>query len=179
MQDVAAELQRLAQSDQISLQSLLEHEEFIDVLIEATQIVLRTSVTEKKAALKNAVINSALPNPPEASLQNIYLRFVDDLTSWHLRVLSLFHDPRQWFMDHGRKSPEFTMTSSLGALLEKAFPELAGRREFYDFISKDLYLKGLLSTDGLHTMMTASGTYESRSTDLGKGLIRFISISDL
>lgn len=175
MEAVASELQRLAQEKALSLETLLENEQFIDAILEASQAALRTSNLEKREALKNAVINSALPNPPEESLQKIYIRLVDELTEWHIKILALFHAPEAWFVQHNRQPPQFSMSSSLKALLEKAFPELARRREFYDYVAKDLFLKGLLSTEGLHTTMSATGAYQSRSTELGKGFISFVS----
>jgi hypothetical protein len=178
MEAVASELQRLAQKEALSLEALLENEQFIDAVLEASQAAIRTSNSEKREALKNAVINSALPNPPEGSLQKIYIRLVDELTEWHLRILALFHSPEVWFTQRNRQAPQFAMTSSLKALLEKAFPELVGRREFYDYIAKDLFLKGLLSAEGLHTTMSATGAYQSRSTELGKGFISFVSESN-
>jgi hypothetical protein len=177
MEAVASELQRLAQKQVFSLEALLENEQFIDTILEASQAAIRTSSSEKREALKNAVINSASPNPPEESLQKIYIRLVDELTEWHLRILALLHSPETWFTQRDRQAPQFAVTSSLNALLEKAFPELVGRREFYDYVAKDLFLKGLLTTDGLHGNMSATGAYQSRSTDLGKGFISFVSES--
>lgn len=175
MESVAQELQRLAKNGQLSLEELTENEAFVDALLEASQAAMRTSNNEKKEALKNAVVNAALPNPPDESLQNIYIRLVNELTVWHIRILALFHAPQAWFSQHNRAIPHFAITSSLSALLEKAFPELLGRREFYDFIAKDLYLKGLFSTEGLHTSMSPTGAFSSRTTDLGKGFLSFIT----
>jgi hypothetical protein len=52
--------------------------------------------------------------------------------------------------------------------------DLANRREVYDQFWKDLYVYGLVNTDGLHAMTSASGARVSRTTDLGKQFLRFI-----
>ena len=93
MEEVGDALRTLEKKMGIVLESLQENEEFIDVAIEATQIAIKTSNQEKRKALKNAILNSALPNPPEESLQKMFLSFIDTLTVWHLKLLELFNDP--------------------------------------------------------------------------------------
>lgn len=175
MEAVATELQRLAQRESLSLESLLDNDQFTDAMLEASQAALRTSNATKLKALKCAVINSALPEPPEDSVQKICIRLVDELTEWHIKILVLFHEPRVWFLQNGISPPVFNITSSLSALLEKAFPELRGRRDLYDYLANDLFLKGLLGIGNLHMNMSADGAYDSRSTKLGKTFIGFIS----
>lgn len=175
MESVASELQRLANNGALSLETLLGNEQFVDAVLEASQAAIRTSNAEKRLALKNAVANSALPSCPDESLQKIYFRLVDELTPWHIRLLVLFHAPRDWFAERGRPVPEFNITSNLAVILQRAFPELASRRDFYEFIVADLHRKGLVVTQGMNTSLSASGVFQSWTTELGKGLIAFIS----
>jgi hypothetical protein len=49
----------------------------------ASQAALRNSQKEKLTALRNAVLNAALPNPPEESIQQMFVNFIDSLTVWH------------------------------------------------------------------------------------------------
>ena len=67
------------------------------------------------------------------------------------------------------------MIGSLSQILTSAYPELQNQRAFYDLVSKDLWNNGLMNTDGLHAMMSASGTGASRSSDIGKQFLRFIT----
>ena len=50
---------------EIDLKSLQTNDIFIDTVLKATQAAIRTNQQEKKKALLNAVLNAALPNPPE------------------------------------------------------------------------------------------------------------------
>jgi hypothetical protein len=63
----------------------------------------------------------------------------------------------------------------LGNVLEHNIPEMAGRKNLYDQLWKDLYINGLVNTDGLHTMMTGQGLAQKRTTKLGDAFLRFIS----
>jgi hypothetical protein len=60
-------------------------------------------------------------------------------------------------------------------LLEAMFPDLRGGREFYDQIVKDLYGRGLMTIESLHTMMTESGMYAKRTTMLADKFLTFIA----
>jgi len=124
--------------------------------------------------LRNAVLNAALPNTLEEDLQLMFLEFVDSLTPWHLRVLKFLDNPKGWGQKHGITYPSWSMGSP-SAALEFAFADLRGKRQLYDIFVKDLYSRGLLSTGSLHTTITGEGMLASRTTDIGKQFITFIT----
>lgn len=128
----------------------------------------------KLDALRDAVSNPAAPLPPAESLHQMFLSWADRFTVWHLRMLSFFDDPKTWFTARGRQFP-LQMMGSLSQILTSAYPELQTQRAFYDLVAKDLWNSGLMNTDGLHTMMSASGADASRTTDIGKQFLRFIT----
>jgi len=173
MEEVAEALRRLENQRKVSIEELQEDETFIDTLLHASQAAMRTHQQEKRDALRNAVLNSALPNPPDESLRLVFLSLVDQFTVWHLRLLKLFQDPEGWAKKHNRNYGSIYM-GGLSSILEIAYPELRGRREFYDQVWRDLYLRGLVNTESLHTMMTATGLMTKRTTDLGDRFLKFI-----
>ncbi len=173
MEEVGEALRRLEEEIGVVLESLQENDEFIDVAVEATQIAIRTSTKEKREALKNAVLNSALPNSPEESLQKMFLSFIDTLTVWHLKLLDLFNDPPAYIQRHNIQFGNISM-GAMSHLVETAFPELRGKRDLYDLIWKDLYSRALVNTEGLHTMMTRSGILSERTTQIGKLFLDYI-----
>ena len=173
MQEVGEALRQLEENMGVVLESLSENDQFIDIAIEATQIAIKTSVQEKREALKNAILNVALPNPPEESLQNLFLSLIDTLTVWHLKLLELFNDPPEYIQKHRLQSGNISM-GAMSHLVENVFPELKGRRDLYDLIWKDLYSRALVTTDGLHTMMTGSGIVTKRTTKIGILFLEFI-----
>lgn len=163
--DIGERLQRL----EIVLETLPENDVFIDISIKATEIALKTSEDEKKEALKNAVIHSTNASI-DISLQQIFLGYIDTFTVWHIRLLKLFDDP-------SKQRDKFSTLSmgGLSSILDSVYPELKNERAFYDQIWKDLYLKGLVNAEGLHTTMSESGLLASRTTDMGKKFLAYIS----
>jgi hypothetical protein len=172
MEEVGDALRQLESKMGVVIEKLRDNEQFVDAAIEATQIALRTSNAEKKEALRNALLNSALPNPPEETVQKMFFSFIDTLAVWHIKLLGLFDNPPH-FIERYHLQFKVSM-GSMSQLLETAFPELRGRRNLYDLIWKDLYSRGLVNTDGLHTTMTGGGIVAQRTTELGKGFIAFI-----
>ncbi len=161
-------------ASELTPEKLSQNEAFVSTALRATEIAVRTHQQEKLEALRNAVVSAALPGAPDDTLQQIFLNHVDSLTPWHLRVLSFFDDPRGWGERHGISYPTWTMGSP-SRVLEQSMPSLAGQRGFYDQIVSDLEQRGLMQSGGLHTTMTAQGMFSSRTTDLGKQFLSFIS----
>jgi hypothetical protein len=155
-------------------EELSKNDTFITTVTHATQAAIRNHQAEKLEALRNAVLNSALPNPISEDIQLIFLNFIDTLTPCHLRVLKFFENPRAWGEKHGITYPDW-YTGSTSVALEHTFPELSGKREFYDLLVKDLFSRGLMNTDSLHTTVTGRGMLDSHTTAMGQQFISFIT----
>jgi hypothetical protein len=175
MESIGSGLERLEEKQKTVIDDLKSNDVFIDTVLQASQVALRSSHNEKKESLRNAVLNAALPHPPNESRQQMFIHWIDSYTVWHLRLLKLFANPRAWYSENKRQPPEYHITGSLGQLLCDAFPELKDERGFYDKIAKDLYNDGLFGSEYLHVMMSGMGVYEERSTPLSAEFLRFIS----
>ena len=170
MQSVGLALEKLRQEG-LDLDSLGNSDAFIDTVLHATHIALRNHQEEKRAALRNAIMNTAIGTTLDNMRRHMFLRYVDEFTLEHLGILALFDNPVDWFERAQRAFPKLYM-GGLSHVLVEAFPALQGQREIYEQIWKDLYQRGLVNTDGLHTMMT--GLQDSRTTELGKAFLGFI-----
>jgi len=173
MTEIGKALRDLEENRGIKLEELRSNDVFIDTVLQASQIALRNSQGEKRRALRNTTLNAALPNPPEQSLQQIFLNFIDTFTVWHLRLLKLFHDPLGWAKDNKHNFPVMNM-GSLRRVLESAFPELDGKRTLYQQIWRDLYQRGLVDTESLDTTMSKQGVMSRHTSELGKQFLQFI-----
>jgi hypothetical protein len=90
-------------------------------------------------------MNTALQNSPEEDTHLIFLNLVDSMTSWHLNLFLSIDDEWSWKSFKGDPdSPENSYVVSACPIIEGVFPELRGRRDFYDHILKDLANSGLL-----------------------------------
>ncbi|HAK73125.1 MAG TPA: hypothetical protein DCP36_05210 [Sporomusaceae bacterium] len=171
------ELNRLSNEiDKFNLDKLVHNEAFITTILHATQIALRNHQMEKLIALRNAVINSAVQETADEGLNTYFLSVVDNLTEWHLRILILLDNPREWFIKNGREVPH-VHRGPIAVIVLKAFeekpPEFGG---LIEQIGKDLFSRGLLGIESLNTIMTGEGLLQSRTTAHGKRFIRFLTV---
>ncbi len=157
-----------------SIENLSENELFVSTVVQAATAAQRTHLQEKRAALRNAVLNIALsPNLDDTKIE-IVLGMIESMSVWHIRILDLFANPSEWALRNNKPFPGSWSTGGRSRVLEFAYPELAGKRNFYDPIVRDLNTKGLLSTDSLHATMTREGTIQPAVTEWGADLARLI-----
>lgn len=168
VEELKSKVEKLGNKD------LSENESFISAVMQASQVAQRTHQDEKLEALRNAIQNAALPHAPDEDLQLVFLRFIDELTPWHLRILDLLDGPGEWGRRNKINFPGWSMGGP-STVLEFAFHDLRGQRDFYDQVVSDLQVRGLISQGSfLHTTMTGGGMMASRSTSMGKQFLRFI-----
>ncbi|MEZ0611018.1 hypothetical protein ACAW74_21070 [Fibrella sp. WM1] len=174
MNEVAEKLKFLEQNNQIDFSSLSQNDKFIDTIIQATTIAIKTSEQKKILALRNAVINTALNETPDKTKSQIFLNFVDTFTVLHLTILTFFNNPRAWFEKNGQTPPNL-MIGSMSSVLKAAFPSLVGQDELVDLIWNDLHNTGLHNSSGLKSIISGDGALAERTTQLGKEFIGFIT----
>ncbi|MGZ9734698.1 hypothetical protein [Flavobacterium sp. GNP002] len=178
MIEVGEKLKQLEQKEELDLIKLSNNDVFIDVVLQTTQLALRTSEKEKIQYFKNVILNSAVEENPNITEVQIFLNFISTFTVWHIKILKLFDNPENWFKKNGKSLPNY-MAAGLSNVLEEAYPELNGKRELYDLIWDDLSRAGLHKTSGLHTTMTGSGLMTPRTTTFGKEFLEFITESPI
>jgi hypothetical protein len=172
MEDIAKRLKKLEEEKRISYEELGSNDQFVDAILKTTQIALRSSQKEKLEALKNALVNVALGNFTDQDTMHTFLNFIDTFSVWHIRILKLYNDPTRWFEESGRAFPNYF--GGLETIMEEAYPDLRGKRNFYDIVWRELSQNGLLTGASLHTMMTGQGLSQRHTTDLGQQFLKFI-----
>ena len=178
MNDIAEGLRKLEEQEQCVIDDLKGNDTFIDTVMQASQAVLRTAQEDKRKALRNSVLNSALPSSPDDSQQAMFVLFIDTLTVWHLRLLRLFVDPLRWFEENNMEPPQFHIVGSLQKMICGAFPELQGESDLIEQYVSDLQIRGLLSKFSYHMAMGTEGIYTRRGTKLGRQFLEFITAPD-
>lgn len=173
MNDVAEHLKELEERGELNLEDLQDNETFITTVMQASQAAIRNHQSEKREALRNAVLNAALPHAPEESIQQLFINQVDTFTVWHMRILDLFKEPPAWFERNGITPPDFSFTSSLEELITAAWPDLKDRYEFLNVIIQELKTKGLYSGGELGTTMSGGGAFQKRTTKMGNSFLKF------
>lgn len=123
MEEVGQRLIKLEESNKIDIDKLSENEIFIDTIIQASYLALKTSDKKKITALKNAITNTALDKSADLAINQIFLNLIDVFTSWHIKILNLFNNPKNWFESRSIVPPNY-MSGSLRSILYEAFPTL-------------------------------------------------------
>jgi hypothetical protein len=172
--EIASAISQLQEHTELLSKPLSENEAFIDAVLHATQMALRTHQAEKLQALRNAVKNSARLGAPNENVQLMFLRFVDELTPLHLRVLSLFEDPRKRLEDCGRALTP-AAAGGIAPLIYHYIPESNGQGHLAEQIWRDLSARGLIEHVGLFVAMTTEGVLTPRATYFGRQFLKFIS----
>ena len=163
---------------ELTPEKLASNEVFVTVAMQASQVAIRNHQQAKLEALRNAVLNAALPNAPDDNEQMIFLRLVDQLTPLHLRTLTLLDNPRTWMEKHQVPNPGWGM-GGVSTVIEHCLPDLRGQRDIYDQLIRDLQADGLIGQGQfVHVTMTGGGMVESRTTDRAKRFIKYISAPD-
>lgn len=176
--------------DTLDADTLSQNDIFISTAMKSVQIALRTHQQEKLEALRNAMLNAALPESPDDSVQLVFLSYVDRFTEWHLRSLRFLQDPRalvgevdpkDYWRPIGDKGAS-TYTATETEYVASAFPEVEAHQDLIMQIRRDLNSCGLSKWDPF-----GPGTpekflnvfYRRKTTDFGDAFIDFISEPDL
>ena len=173
MKQVGDDLAKLRDTRGVNLHTLRDDDSFVDAVVAATQAAIRTADVAKHAALRNAILNTAFPFAPEEAVRQTYIQFIDELNAWHLRFLDLFDDPNEWQRMNDKTFPTL-YAGGLSHVVEHAYPEVKSRQNLYDQWWRDLYTRGLVSTDSLHVMMSGHGLLGRRTTDFGREFVKFV-----
>lgn len=108
MEEVAKGLKELEDNKFILIEDLKNNETFITTVMQASQTAIRNHQKEKLEALRNAVLNAALPNAPEEDLQVMFLNLIDTLTVSHIKILHFLNDPHALIKKHGIQFDGYT-----------------------------------------------------------------------
>jgi hypothetical protein len=174
MNEIAEKLKALEEKKVVDFDELSINEQFIDVVLQATTLALKTSEREKIKAFQNAVLNTASGESPGQTVNQIFLNQLDSFTTWHIKILKFIDSPRLWFQKANRTPPSY-MAGSISAVIKDAFPELKNQDDLLEIIWNDLRTAGFHRTSDIKTTMTGDGTLSERTTQLGKQFLGFIT----
>lgn len=174
MNEIAEKLKLLEENRKIDFQELQNNEQFINVVLQATTLAMKTSEKEKIKAFQNAVLNTASGESPDQTICQIFLNQLDSFTTWHIKILKFNDSPIQWFQKANRTPPNY-LASSISTVIIVAFPELKNQDDLLDLIWDVLSKAGFQKTSGFKTTMTGDGVLRERTTPLGKQFVEFIT----
>jgi hypothetical protein len=155
----------------------------LTALIQASGAASRTDEDMKIEALLKAVESTARGVDIDETYRCQIIRDIDAMTGWHLSILSFLHTPIIYFhgLGWGFRRPcqiiDLDSFSTLDQALTHVHPELGGRREFYEYIVRDLHNRGLIKVNTLGRTFEDDDVRESYTTEYGKAFFKFIGES--
>ncbi len=174
----------------VRIEDLKDNDAFHDIVCATSLVAMRTHLDDKRTALRNALVNAALPGAPSSVKQHLFVNLVDELSELHLHVLDLLFSPEAWFTARNSTLPvhrgptgmafdRSTSEARLEAVLQKAFPQYANEMPLVELVLADLQQRGLTQErDRVDTrpldLMTWCGQHRSFTSPLGAEFIRFI-----
>lgn len=158
--------------DGFRIENLAQNKNFISTFFYATQAAMRTHQQEKLEALRNVVINSAKCSSINENMQFIFLTLVDRYSPLHLKLLTLFTEPKNYrYIKKTQMSfPDYYLDAPY--LIENV-PELDKRPDLLKLIMNELQSDGLLQTKELQGRQYV----EHRVSPFGMEFLNFITTS--
>lgn len=147
LKELADDLDRLkAKVEGFKVENLVENEAFVSATIQATLIAIGTHQQEKRAMLRNALVNIAVGKSPDEDMQHIFLRLIDEFTPSHVKILNFLWtaNSRAAAANNGIL-PRFTSYQEVLDLLE---PEFCRKAHLVQQVLTDLNRRGLSTLQG-------------------------------
>lgn len=151
--------------------SLEGNEVFVTAVADASRIALGTHLEEKLEMLKNCLRHMVLEKDRNDFLDLQLFRFVEDLSPEHFLVLQYLENPGAWFDGRAIPRPSIAMGSPKSVMATAKLPVEGPSLEI---VLRDLNDRGLADCASLGTTMTEAGVWQTRTTDLGAGLLSFV-----
>ena len=167
--------------DENTFEALKHNEEFATTILHATRAAMFTHRKEKHEMLRNAVLNSALPNAPEDDERTVFLNLIEEFSVTHIFILlslEQFRAPRG--LSLSLSNPQWRNESQLKELYELLSKHLQEPRPQYQFfvsILSDVYNKGLIDnyhSDESHPSSPSKRSLSPELTDFGRRFLKFI-----
>ncbi|MFB6231852.1 MAG: hypothetical protein ABEL04_11925 [Salinibacter sp.] len=171
VEDVEEDIARLEDGNTLDFKELQSDEEFVSVFLRASRAAVRTHRQEKRDALRNAVLNTALGRGAGEIETQMFIRLVDQYTMYHLWILILLHDPHRWVHEHEINPSDSEGQKIVLWLLGELDVKVQGQAAFYESICGELVDRGLLEPRA--GTITVSENLDSYTTSLGE---RFLSL---
>lgn len=164
MVELAKRLIRLeSRFEGFQIDSLASKPEFASAVLQAVTLAQRAHQDEKRLALLNSVLNTAVSRDAGQEFEVVVLSLLDSMTTSHLRILRWLADnPLHLMLDRGR---------GLAQHAAEQFPDFKSSPGMVEFVAGDLISKGLVDK----TNPFESDTTAYAVSEFGARFLRFIS----
>ncbi len=154
--EIHQDMQEIRQDTQEGQQAALaqafeefdQRPEFLAVILSTMDIALRDEKRKKWEPLRNIVLNTMRPNPPNDTLRLMFRNNMAAFGDWHLYLLKYFDTSRGWHLNiNGGEVGQSHRTVEPYDMIEHDIPELAMERELCEQCVAQLVAAGLMSLE--------------------------------
>ena len=144
MLEITQVVNELQDKFNLDVKSLTNNEQFISILLSASQIAIKTHQGEKIKALKAALINTALNSELTEDQQFSFISFIDEFTPTHIKILK--HVCLGFGWTPATKSQNHSTWLEFSRILLRDIPEFKNKGDYIFQIVNELQSKNLLHT---------------------------------
>lgn len=152
--------------------SLADNEDFATAVYETTQAAMKTRLDEKREALRNVVLNVAIGQTLDDLLQGRFMSLLDDFSAAHLLVLRVVDAPQSF--PRVVEAARSVYMGSASSVMAAEFTNAGLSDATIEIVLRDLEREQMVH-GGLKSMGTKDSLLNSRSTEVGKAFLKFIS----
>jgi len=139
MDFIGSELKRLEENQTGFIDKLVKSEEFVSLLISASQNAFKTHLEEKHKQLRNALFNS-IDSKIGFDIKQVFINFIDELSITHIAVLKFIDNSE----DKIKNMNEYELIYSIWNQEKTKIFENEIEIEVFRYMLKDLEIKGLI-----------------------------------
>jgi hypothetical protein len=168
---IAEKVRELSDRHLLDEDHLSENPVFVDTFLQTAQAAVKSSIEEKRIALRNALLNSILPSAPNEDVRALFIRYIDEFSGAHLAILRVLQEnPAQ--VSPNEYAPSLAFSTKVRAWLVKD-PTL--RDVPVDIFLNELQSRGLIEGPARGGTLADLPTSAVKLTDLGKRFVVFVS----
>jgi hypothetical protein len=161
----------------------ISDENFIALVVQATSIAENTNKEEKREALMNVVINSAITKNIENKKQQLFLRLLEHFNEYHILFLKFLDDPKEYLafkkinLNDLNGNGESIVFTTLVYIICLVFPDFNDEEEFCNVIISNLYDEKLINVQNGKVNTKPEFLLKKLTTELGSQFLKFITES--
>jgi hypothetical protein len=171
----------LETAGRVNQERLAENEHFQAAVFRLIPAAMGTVSNEKRRALRNVAVNAALETFPNDDLFEMFMRYVEDFTPLHIRLLKFAENLSNLDMtvhDSGSSQVFDVTVRARQTAIEDEYPELKGLEAIYEQAWSELVERGLVKDDhdgSVFSHEVGLGVEVEFTTSLGHQFLDFIS----
>lgn len=162
--------QRLGELD---LDGLSTNEEFITTVHAATQSAMNTHSEARRRALCNAIANVALGMTLEDALRGRFMRYIDQFSEAHTRVLGVLSNPSAF--PNAVKAAKDTYMGAQERVIRAEISAAEMDDATFQSVLDDLSAERLIPPGSMKGMVSQGSLLQKQSTPTGDRFLAFIS----